>query len=263
MPELDELRDALRARESMAPETADVLAAAGRRIRRRRVTSVVAAVVVTIAGLGAGAAAVRHQSAAPELPVAAPGTTTLSAQGLPFSIEDRGYRLLRWETDPHQTTGHYVGPAARVLDVTAYDHDPGRQGPPAQWVSWHAAPERWISLRSKQLGQAQLLAVAGLVKSSPTPSASPLRSLRAPQGYQLDSWFSEPASDTVVLCPGGRRGDAHCASVLVSRSEPQPLVKVPGSALLRQLDAEHWVQVTVAAGDQALAGPIADSVVTN
>ena len=57
MTDLDELRRALRAQESLAPDPVDVLAVATRRIRRRRTTSV-AAVTLTVAALGAGAVVV-------------------------------------------------------------------------------------------------------------------------------------------------------------------------------------------------------------
>lgn len=139
-------------------------------------------------------------------------------------------------------------------------------------------------MQARQQSQAQVQALAAQVRHQPTPP-SPLRSLEPPPGYQLDSWLADPASDTVVLCPGGRHGDPHCVSVFVSTAAPvlpentvgvAPPVgaartatssttkpPVPVFAKRMQLDAGHWITATVADGDRGLAGPLLESAVTD
>jgi hypothetical protein len=306
MTDLQELRDALCARESMAPEPGDVLAGAGRRIRRRRIASVAVAVFVTTAGVSAGVAATHPRPSAPDLPVAAATATTLSAPSLPFSFASGSYRIASWATGKHETKAQYVTPSGRAVDIAVLDHDPGRptatslttaqlhgktitmsdRGSTGQEMYWQEAPGRWFTMEATMASPPQLLALAAAVKTGEsTPSTSPLRSLRVPQGYELDSWLGDPVGDTVVLCPGGRSGDDHCVTVSVSRAglttqnPPSAVtsrdVALPATAprtttapvlretLVRQLDSGHWISVEVADGDQALAAQLADSAVTD
>ncbi|WP_236793590.1 hypothetical protein [Amycolatopsis sp. GM8] len=298
MTELEDLRDALRARESMAPELDVVLAGAGRRIRRRRVAGVSVVVAAMIVGVTAGVVALRQAGGDPDrLPVAAPVTATLSAPVVPFT--PAGYRLLSWTSDTHQITAQYADNAGRLLDITAQDSEPAPD--PAQRttaldgrvvtvsahsVSWLDVPGRWITVRSRSVSAEQLQAVAGGLATIPAPPTSPLRSLRVPPGFGLVSWQGDASNDVVELCPGGQAGDDRCVTVQVTRTLGTPLPPAPATAtpqttmtkappeavtrrpfpvdpresMARQLDATHTLTVRTAAGDQALAVSIADSV---
>ncbi|WP_410673597.1 hypothetical protein [Amycolatopsis sp. cmx-4-68] len=240
MTDLDELRRALRAQEALAPDPATVLAAATRRIRRRRTTSV-AAVTLTVAALGVGAIAVVDRDTAVVPPAtlgsSAVSTAPTATPKVPppapaISLEDRSWSLLMWSVDPHSIALHYGQAHQYAFEIDVRDGTAPHSALPAkpttagqlthpQNVMWQDGPGRWIWARTtKPVTAAEMLALLGKIGATPPVVASPLKSLHLPDGQQLHSFTSEPEANAFVLCPDPETRkvplDSRCLSVFVS-----------------------------------------------
>ena len=240
MTDLDELRRALRAQESLAPDPVDVLAAATRRIRRRR-TAGVAAVTLTVTALGAAAVVVlgRGPATVPPATLASSPAVTQppAAEKVPpaapaISLEDRSWELLMWSSRPHYAALHYgqarqyafeidVRDGAAPAGALATKPSAAGQLPNPKSVMWRDGPDRWIWARTtKPVTAGEMLALLAKIGTTPPVVASPLKFVQLPGGQQVGSFTSEPETNTVVLCPGDVLGkaplDSRCFSLTVS-----------------------------------------------
>jgi hypothetical protein len=236
MTDLDELRRALRAQESLAPDPEGVLAAATRRIRRRRTTSVVA-VTLTVAALGAGAVWVQGRGATVVQPAtianasAAP-TATVPPNAPAISLEDGSWDLFMWAIQPHFAALHYGqghqyafeievrDGAAPKSALTAKPSAVGQLQNPRS-VMWQDGPDRWIWAKTtKPVTAAEMLALLAKIGTKPPALDSPLKSVQVPDGQKVATFTSEPETNTLVLCPDPEERkaplDSRCFSLTVS-----------------------------------------------
>lgn len=225
MTDLDELRRVLRAQESLAPDPGAVLAGATRRIRRRRATSV-AAVTLTVAALGAGAVGLLDRGSPAATPPAtlaspvssgaasqAPDATKVPPPAPAISLEDKSWDLLFWAVQPHFASIHYGQDHRYGFDIEVRDGKAPGSALPAkpttaaqiahpQTVRWQDGPQRWVTVRtSKPVTAAEMLGLLGKIGTTPPVIASPLKSLRVPDGQKVATFTSEPETNTLVLCP--------------------------------------------------------------
>ncbi|UOZ05466.1 hypothetical protein [Amycolatopsis sp. WQ 127309] len=242
MTDLDELRRALRAQESLAPDPDAVLAVATRRIRRRRTTSV-AAVTLTVAALGAGAVGLldRGTAVVPPATLASPPSATVTqppaAGKVPpaapaISLEDSSWDLTMWAVQPHIETLHYAQNHSYAFTIesrggtaphSALATKPSTADriPHPQSVMWQDGPDHWIRVTTtKPVTAPEMLALLGKIHTTPPMIASPLKSLQVPDGQQVGTFTSEPETNTLVLCPPAEVGktplDPRCFSLTVS-----------------------------------------------
>ncbi|HVV09354.1 hypothetical protein [Amycolatopsis sp.] len=228
---MDELREALLAREPLAPDPDEMLAAAGRRVERhrarRRVAGAVAAVAVVVAGVTTGMSLLRSPAPeAPGLTVAAPGA--VSAPELPFTLsgELTGYQVTNWTQSGTGFSAELTGISVlgsveiwlgtedpeigQTSPVTAVEVNGGPAtvrtvGSHGQLrISWQPAPGRWATILAGVSGataEALELAAEGL-SIKPVPAEALLQSLTVPGSLSVASWTGySGALDTVVLCP--------------------------------------------------------------
>ncbi|OXM68424.1 hypothetical protein [Amycolatopsis vastitatis] len=242
MTDLDELRRTLRAQESLAPDPGDVLAAATRRLRRRRIASV-AAVTLAVAALGVGAVAMLGRGTATAPPAsrvnAPPASVTefSVAEQVPpaapaVSLEDGSWDLMFWAVQPHFATVHYGQGHRYAFEIEVRDGAAPRSALAAkpsdakkirdpQSVAWQDGPGRWIRVTTtKPMAPAETLALLTKIRAAPPVISSPLESLQIPAGQKVDTFTSEPESNTLVLCPDpeARKAplDNRCFSLTVS-----------------------------------------------
>ncbi|WP_328453313.1 hypothetical protein [Amycolatopsis sp. NBC_00438] len=242
MTDLDEVRRALRAQESLAPDPGDVLAVAARRIRRRRTISV-AAVTLTVAALGVGAVGVldRGTAVVPPATLASPSPTAATGPAAggkvppdapATSLEDSSWDLMFWAVQPHFASVHYAQEHRYAFEIEVRDGTaPGSaaaakpsaagQLPHPQSVMWQDGPDRWVWVRTtKPVTAAEMLTLLAKIGTKPPVIASPLKSLRVPGGQKADSFTAEPETNTLVLCPDSALGkaplDSRCFSLIVS-----------------------------------------------
>jgi hypothetical protein len=241
MTDLDELRRTLRAQESLAPDPGDVLAAATRRLRRRRIAGV-ASVTLAVAALGVGAVAVlgRGATAPPASRVNAPPASVTElpvAEQVPpaapaVSLEDGSWDLMFWAVQPHFATVHYGQGHRYAFEIEVRDgvapHNALAAKPSdaqkirdPRSVVWQDGPGRWIRVTTtKPMAPAEMLALLAKIRAAPPVIGSPLKSLQLPAGQKVDTFTSEPESNTLVLCPDpeARKAplDNRCFSLTVS-----------------------------------------------
>jgi hypothetical protein len=241
MTDLDELRRALRAQESLAPDPGVVFAAATRRIRRRR-TAGVAAVTLTVAALAAGAIGLlgRGTAAVPPATLASPASAAVSelpATGkVPpaapaISLEDSSWDLMMWSVQAHFAALHYGQDHHYAFQIEVRDGTapagalaakPSTAGELAhpESVMWQDGPGRWIWVRTtKPVTPAEMLGLLAKIRTTPPVIASPLKSVQVPDGQQVGTFTSEPETNTLVLCPDAETKaplDTRCFSLTVS-----------------------------------------------
>ncbi|WP_410593990.1 hypothetical protein [Amycolatopsis sp. lyj-23] len=254
MTDLDELRRALRAQEVLAPDPEAVLAVATRRIRRRRAAGV-AAVVLTVAALGTGAIALVNRTTPPATlasPASAVDAVAPAAEKVPpappaISLDDGSWTLAMWSIQPHVAALHY-GQAQRYafeIDVRdgAAPHGTLLAKPSAAGqlanprdVRWQDGPDRWIWVRTtKPVTAADMLALLGKIRTTPPVLASPLKSVSIPDGQKVDTFTSEPETNTLMLCPDPEVAklpvDSRCLSLTVSLTSRFAESSVPDDPL--------------------------------
>jgi hypothetical protein len=242
MTDLDELRRALRAQETLAPDPGDVLAVATRRIRRRRATGV-AAVTFAVVALGAGAVGVLERDTAVVPPAAHPNPPSAAATGssdtgkVPpaapaVSLQDSSWQLLMWAVQPQFASLHYGQDHKYAFEIevresaapkSALASKPSAAGQIAQpqSVMWQDGPGRWIWARTtKPVTAAEMLDLVGKIRATPPVIKSPLKSVRVPDGQKVTTFTSEPEANTLVLCPDlavqKAPLDSRCFSLFVS-----------------------------------------------
>lgn len=255
MTDLDELRRALRAHEALAPDPGTVLAAATRRIRRRRTASI-AGVTLAVAALAAGTTVVLDRGTEEVPPatlansssaVAAPDAGKVPPAPPAVSFEDGSWTLLMWSVQPHFAALHYAqahkyGFEIDVRDgtaphaaLTAKPTKPEQLKHP-QDIAWQDGPDRWIWVRTnKPVTAPDMLALLGKIGTTPPALKSPLKSLQVPDGQKVDTFTSEPETNTLVLCPDPevRKAplDTRCFSLTVSLASKFADSSVPGDPL--------------------------------
>ncbi|MEV5718526.1 hypothetical protein AB0L41_31960 [Amycolatopsis mediterranei] len=223
MTDLDELRRALRAQETLAPDPDEVLAGATRRIRRRRATGV-AAVTFAVVALGAGAVGVLERGTAVVPPAARPSPSSAAATGssntakVPpaapaVSLEDSAWQLGMWAIQPHFASLHYGQDHKYGFEIEVRESAPPKSALAAkpstagqisqpQSVMWQDGPDRWIwAQTTKPVTAAEMLDLLGKIRATPPVVKSPLKSVQLPDGQKVDTFTSEPEANTLVLCP--------------------------------------------------------------
>ncbi len=242
MTDLDEVRRALDAQESLAPDPDAVVTVAGRRIRRRHTTGV-AAVALAVAAVGAGVfwAQDRGTAVVPPATLASPPSATVTpppaAGKAPpaapaISLEDSSWDLLFWAVQPHFAGLHYAQDHRYAFEIDVRDGtaphsalatkpSAADQIPHPQSVMWQDGPNRWIRVTTtKPVTAAEMLALLGKIHATPPVIASPLKSIQVPDGQQVGTFTSEPETNTLVLCPPAAVGkaplDPRCFSLTVS-----------------------------------------------
>jgi hypothetical protein len=283
--DLDQLRRVLRAQESFAPDPDAVLAAATRRIRRRRATGV-AAVTLTVVAVGAGAIGLLERGTAAVPPAANPNAAPDTGETLPaapaISLEDGSWQLLMWAVQPKFATLHYgrdhrYGFEIDVRDgtapPTALQAKPTSAGQLTnpRSVQWQDGPGRWIWARTtKPVSAADMLGLLGKIGTTPPVVHSPLKSLRIPAGQQVTTFTSEPETNTLVLCPDPETMraplDSRCFSMFVSLTEragdsvsPQDPLPVHQHRTL----GAYTVEIDSSPANKAAASALLDSVQLN
>ncbi|MEV7094807.1 hypothetical protein AB0M80_18415 [Amycolatopsis sp. NPDC051045] len=242
MTDLEQLRRALRAQESLAPDPGDVLTGATRRIRRRR-TAGVAAVTLTVAALGVGAVGVLGRDSA-LVPPATLGSSSSAAPDGPsatekvppaapaVSLEDGSWDLLMWAVQPHFAALHYGQGHQYAFEIDVRDGTAPRsalaakpsnagQIPDPQSVRWQDGPDRWIWVRTtKPVTAADMVTLLAKIGTKPPVIESPLKSVQLPDGQKVRTFTSEPDTNTLALCPAPVLGkvplDSGCFSLFVS-----------------------------------------------
>ena len=283
MTDLDELRRALRAQESLAPDPERVLAAATRRIRRRRTTSVVA-VTLTVAALGAGAVWVQGRGAAVVQPAASVSASSAPSATVPpnapaISLEDGSWDLFMWAIQPHFAALHYGqghqyafevevrDGAAPESALTAKPSAAGQLRNPRS-VMWQDGPDRWIWARTtKPVTAAEMLALLGKIGTKPPAIDSPLKSVRVPDGQKVATFTSEPETNTLVLCPDPEARktplDSRCFSLTVSLTSKAASSTFPQDPLPvhqhRELGA-YTVEIDSSPANEQAASTVLNSV---
>ncbi|MFF1614624.1 hypothetical protein ACFVYA_43265 [Amycolatopsis sp. NPDC058278] len=259
MTDLEELRRALRARESLAPDPGDVLTVATRRIRRRRTVSV-AAVTLTVAALGAGTFALLDRGTPVEQgsPVTPASSLSTGPAGPPagaevpppapaVSLQDSSWQLAMWAVQPQFASLHYgqdhkyafeieVRESAAPKSALAAKPSAAGQIAQPQSVMWRDGPGRWIWARTtKPVTAAEMLALLGKIGTTPPSIASPLKSVHVPDGLKVVTFTSEPQANTLVLCPDAVAAraplDSRCFSMFVSPSSRAADSVSPGDPL--------------------------------
>ncbi|MET8852766.1 hypothetical protein [Amycolatopsis sp. NPDC004625] len=283
MTDLDQLRRVLRAQESFAPDPDAVLAAATRRIRRRRATGV-AAVTLTVVAVGAGAIGLLERGTAPAahpVPPAAngaPDTGTALPAAPAISLEDSSWQLLMWSVQPQFAGLHYGREHRYAFEIDVRDGTAPRDALPAkptsagqlthpQSVMWQDGPGRWVWARTtKPVSAAEMLGLLGKIRATPPVVRSPLKSLRVPAGQKVTTFTSEPETNTLVLCPDPATMraplDSRCLSLFVSLTahfgespsqDPLPVQQH------RRLGA-YTVEIDSSSANKAAASALLDSV---
>ncbi|WAL64040.1 hypothetical protein ORV05_24020 [Amycolatopsis cynarae] len=241
----DELREALRIREVLAPDPEEVLAGTGRRIRRRRARrralGAATLVAVTTVGLAVGLSWLRQDDGQPTLPVASPGAGEVVVPTLPFTLELQGYELSDWSIGPHETSAEYHSTVWRgeVFRIAVEDHDPNPLLPLTRVggydfpvkvrplaggkeiaVSWPFGDGRWAVLSGGITNDLPvLIRIAKSFRAMPATPTGMIRSLKVPASLRLVSWSWNPKSERLVLCPPGvepadtQGTDDRCVSV--------------------------------------------------
>ncbi len=241
MTDLDEVRRALRAQESLAPDPDAVLAVAIRRIRRRRTVGV-AAVTLAVAALAVGTFAVLDRGSAAVPPATLAGPSSAAAEppatgqvppaAPPVSLEDGSWNLLFWAVHPHFASLHYGQDHRYAFEIDVQDGTAPRsalaakpstaaQIPHPQSVMWQDGSDRWFRVTTtKPVTAAEMLALLAKIRATPPKLDSPLKSVRVPAGQQVGTFTSEPETNTLVLCPDPAAMkaplDSRCFSVTVS-----------------------------------------------
>lgn len=284
MIDLDELRHALRAQEALAPDPDRVLAAATRRIRRRRTISV-AAVTLTVAALGAGAVGVlnRGPAAVPPATTAvgteAPATGKVPPAAPSISLEDRSWDLMMWAVHPDFAALHYAQDHKYSFEIDVRDGAAPRgalaakptdagQLPQPKSVMWQDGPARWIWVRTtKPVTAADMLALLAKVGTTPPALKSPLKSVQVPAGQQVTTFTSEPETNTLVLCPEGEAAkaplDTRCFSLtvsLTSRFADSPFPQDPLPRHQYRQSGAYTIEVNSSAAHEQAARTLLDSV---
>jgi len=237
MTDIDQLRRALRAQESLAPDPDTVLASATRRIRRRRLVSV-ATVTLTVAAVGAGAIGIlsRDTVAVPPATLAsssfAPATEKVPPAAPAVSLEDGSWDLMMWAVQPHLAALHYGQGHKYAFEIQVRDgtaphsalakkpSDAGQISHP-QSVMWQDGPDRWIwATTTKPVTAQEMLALLTKIGTTPPVIESPLKSLQLPDGQKVGTFTSEPETNTLVLCPASELEkaplDSRCFSLTIS-----------------------------------------------
>ncbi|HEY3466441.1 MAG TPA: hypothetical protein VGL47_15005 [Amycolatopsis sp.] len=284
MTDLDDLRSALRARESLAPDPDAVLAVATRRIRRRRTTGV-AAVALAVAAIGAGGVVLLDRDTATAPPAVTLGSASASPEQVPpaapaVSLEDGSWTLLFWAVQPHFASLHYAqdhryGFEIEVRDGTAPGSalaakptTAGQLADPRS-VTWQDGPGRWIRVRTtKPVTAAEMLALLTKIRGTPPVIASPLKSVRVPQGQKVTTFTSEPETNTLVLCPDPEKAgaplDNRCLALTVSltssnaASPPSPEDPLP--AYHQRAIGAYTVEIASSHANEPAALALLDSV---
>jgi hypothetical protein len=238
MTDLDELRRALHAQEALAPDPGTVLAAATRRIRRRRATGV-AAVTLTVAALGAGAVGLlsRDTAVVPPATLASAGSEPAATGKVPppapaISLQDSSWDMVMWSIQPHFAGLHYGQGHRYAFEIDVRDGTAPHSALPAKpsaadrikdpkSVMWQDGPGRWIWVRTtKPVTPADMLTLLGKIRTTPPVVASPLKSVHLPDGQELRSFTSEPETNTFVLCPDPESTkiplDSRCISAFIT-----------------------------------------------
>jgi hypothetical protein len=243
MTDLELLREALRERESSAPDPATVLARTKFRLRRRRnlrraagLTSAVALTAAALIGI------VAFPSAPPPGPVAEPAststskTTQLKGGLLPFTVGEVpvGYHLMSWANEGAGQTVQYLGDGDyKVLTVGIRFADPGGSattvgGKPAKLrtieanpvvleLSWEIAPGQWIRVQGTRdaVGEPIVREVAESVTATPS-TVGPVLEVEIPDGLPEESSTGDPLlGQFFYLCPAdaGEFPGQRCATL--------------------------------------------------
>jgi hypothetical protein len=241
MTDLELLREALRERESSAPDPASVLARTKLRLRRRRnlrrAAGLTGAVTLTAAAL-IGIFAV--PSTPPPGPVAEPAstseTTPLKGGLLPFTVGEvpAGYHLMSWANEGDGQTVQYLGDGDyKVLTVGVRYADPGGSattvdGKPAKLrtiagdpvvleLSWEIVPGQWIRVRGAKdvVGEPTVREVAESVTAAPSTVGQVLE-VEIPAGLPEQSSTGDPLlGQFFYLCPAdaGQFPAQRCATL--------------------------------------------------
>ncbi|TVT19478.1 hypothetical protein FNH05_34955 [Amycolatopsis rhizosphaerae] len=241
----DELREALRIREVLAPDPEEVLAGTGRRIRRRRARrralGAATLVAVTTVGLAAGLSWLRQDDGQPTLPVASPGAGEVVVPTLPFSLPEPGYEIVGWTIGARETSAMYRSSMRRgeVFRIVVEDHDPNPLLPLTRMtgydfpvkvrplaggqgiaVSWQFGDGRWAVLGGSVVNDLPtLIGVAKSFRATPATPAAMIRSLKVPPSLRVVSWSWDPNDERLVLCPprvepaDAQGTDGRCVSV--------------------------------------------------
>lgn len=287
----DQLREALRARESLAPDPEAVLVSAHGRIKRRRarrrVAGAAAAVAVVMAGTGAGMSLLRPSDEPGRVEPAAGGDdgAPVAAPALPFTVGGlpADYTLTGWTISDGDSSALYQGKWGDQVQVVVSgaaavpsfgDGAPGYTPADALRVQ-EVVGGRLVTVfaGAGRFGSGDLLRVARSVRFQPTPVPSTLRALRAPRGLDVRQWSGSPGFDDLLLCPPAVpattpvTADDQCYSVTVdvvkALRTQQPPPGRPGEAttVRRVLDDRTVLSVSTVAGDRDAAEAIAASAV--
>ncbi|WP_103349955.1 hypothetical protein [Amycolatopsis sp. CA-128772] len=240
MTDVDELRHALRAQESMAPDPGAVLTAATRRIRRRR-TAGVTAMALAVAAVAAAAVGVPDRSVPPAAhvnlpPAELPVTDRVPPPAPAVSLEDSAWDLMVWAVQPHYAGVHYGQAHRYAFEIELRDgpapHSALPEKPSAaaqlthpQTVLWQDGPARWIRVQtSKPVTAAEMLALLAKIRTTPPVIHSPLKAVQVPAGQKVTTFTSEPETNTLVLCPDPEAPrallDTRCFSLTAGAGPP-------------------------------------------
>lgn len=290
MTDLDELRRVLRAQEALAPDPDTVLAAATRRIRRRR-TAGVAGVALAVAALGTGAVVALNRDTATVPPATLAGRSSAAspaaAAKVPpaapaISLVDRSWQLMVWAVQPHFASlqyaqDHKYGFRIEVRDgaaprgaLAAKPADAARI-PHPQAVMWQDGPDRWIRVTtSKPVTSVEMLVLLAKIGATPPVIASPLKSVQVPDGQQVTTFTSEPETNTLVLCPDPEAMraplDPRCFSLtvsLTSRFAESTFAGDPLPVHRHRAVGAYTVEIASSAANEQAARTLLDSVRLN
>jgi len=252
MTDLELLREALRERESSAPDPTIVLARTKVRLRRRRnlrrAAGLTGAVALTAAAL-IGIVAI--PSAPVPGPVTEPATTSklTSLKGglLPFTVGEvpAGYHLTSWANEGDGQSVQYLGQANyKVLTVGIRYTDPAGGsgtattvgGKPAKLrtiaadpveleLSWESGPGQWLRVKGSKdvVGEQTLRQVAESVTAA-TSTVAPVLEVEIPDGLSEESSMGEKVlGQFFYLCPreAGEYPGQACATVRLRNGTAQ------------------------------------------
>ncbi|MEQ0563371.1 hypothetical protein ABJI51_30200 [Amycolatopsis sp. NEAU-NG30] len=207
---------------------------------RRRRTTGIAAVTLTVAALGAGVIGmfgaetpgVPPAALASRLPDAPPSAAEVPPAAPSVSLDDSSWELQLWSVQPHHVGLHYGQNHRYGFEIDVHDGTAPRTALPAKpatagqiadpaSVTWQDGPDRWMRVRTtKPMTAAEMLSLLGKIRATPPVLASPLKSAQVPDGLEIGAFTSEPEANTLVLCPAAVLGkaplDSRCFSMFVS-----------------------------------------------
>ncbi|MEV4049947.1 hypothetical protein AB0J55_02065 [Amycolatopsis sp. NPDC049688] len=284
MTDLDQLRRVLHAQEALAPDPDAVLAAATRRIRRRRAAGV-AAVTLTVVAVGAGAIGLLERGTAAAPPAAHPAPPAAAAPGAPLpaapsiSLEDGSWQLLMWAVQPHFAGLHYGRDHRYAFEIDVRDGTAPHGALPAKptaagqlrdprSVRWQDGPDRWVWARTtKPVTAVEMLDLLGKIRATPPVVHSPLKSLQVPAGQKVTTFTSEPETNTLVLCPDPETMraplDSRCYSLFVTRTEraaDSPSPEDPLPLHQHRTIGAYTIEIDSSPSNKAAARELLDSV---